>query len=407
MMSDVAPVSENNSNWQRRFFAFFGAQAVSMIGSNIAQFAITWWLARSLESATVLATATLVSLLPGVIFGPLAGVLLILFWTGSIQVWHIYAITFTRSLAGTFQFAAVQASTTLMVPTEQLARVGGMNQTVQGINMLAAPPLGALLLEVLSLQWMMAIDVVTALIAIGLVFFFIAIPQPPASATTEARPTIVRDLRTGFLYIWRWPALFVVMMMSAVLNFLISPAFALLPIMILQHFHGGALHLAWLNTMMGAGFVVGGLILGAWGGFKRQIYTAVLGLAAMSLGTLLIGIAPPEGYWVALLGMGIFGVFNTISNGSFLAIMQGAVAPEMQGRFFTVLMSISQAMTPLGLLIAGPVADRFGVQVWFLIATAGIVVMSLAMLLTPLMSQLEAPRAQQAEVVVATDYLAE
>jgi DHA3 family macrolide efflux protein-like MFS transporter len=86
------------------------------------------------------------ALLPGVIFGPLAGVLvdrwprrliimgadgvaaigaailMILFWTGEIQVWHIYAITFVRSIAGTFQFAAVQASTTLMVPPEQLAR---------------------------------------------------------------------------------------------------------------------------------------------------------------------------------------------------------------------------------------------------------------------------------------------
>src|SRR4051794_23324228 len=214
-MVDVESVNGANTHWQRRFFSFFGAQAVSLIGSNIAQFAITWWLARSLESATVLAYATLVALLPGVIFGPLAGVLvdrwprrviimaadgvaalgaavlMILFWTGAIQVWHIYTITFIRSLAGTFQFAAVQASTTLMVPPEQLTRVGGMNQTVQGINMLAAPPLGALLLELLSLQWMMAIDVVTAIIAIGLVFFFIPIPQPPAGATDAARPSIL------------------------------------------------------------------------------------------------------------------------------------------------------------------------------------------------------------------------
>src|SRR5215211_4269345 len=64
-----------NTKWQGRFFAFFGAQAVSLIGSNIAQFAITWWLARSLESATILANATLMAILPGILLGPLVGVL--------------------------------------------------------------------------------------------------------------------------------------------------------------------------------------------------------------------------------------------------------------------------------------------------------------------------------------------
>lgn len=427
--SEIAPLTAGSvtpddaqaaklANWQRRFFAFFGAQAVSLIGSNIAQFAITWWLARSLESATVLAMATLMALLPGVLLGPLVGVLvdrwprrriimmadgvgalgaavlMVLFWMGAIEVWHIYVVTFVRSLAGTFHFAAVQSSTTLMVPPEQLTRVGGMNQTVQGINMLVAPPLGALLLELLSLEWLMAIDVITAVIAIALVFF-IHIPQPPVSATTGARPSILGDLGTGFLYIWRWPALFMALLMSSVLNFLMSPAFSLLPILVLRHFKGNAFHLGGLNTVMGLGFVAGGLILGAWGGFKRRIHTALFGLAAMAVGTLMIGIAPAEGYWVALVGMGVFGIFNTISNGSFFAIIQTVVAPEMQGRVFTVLMSISQAMTPLGLLVAGPVADRFGVQLWYLVATVSILVMCVVMLLTPSMMHLEDHRAPE------------
>ena len=411
-MSEAESSATHNAQWQRRFYAFFGAQAVSLIGSNIAQFAITWWLARSLDSATVLATATLMALLPGVLLGPLVGVLvdrwprrliimaadgvgalgaavlMFLFWADAIQVWHLYAITFVRSLAGTFHFAAVQSSTTLMVPPAQLARVGGMNQTIQGINLLAAPPLGALLLELLSLEWMMAIDVVTALVAMGLVFL-IHIPQPQRAAGEAAHPSIISDLRTGFLYIWRWPALFMALLMSAVLNFLMTPAFALLPILVLRHFKGNALHLAMLNTTLGVGFVVGGLILGAWGGFKRRIYTAVIGLAATAIGTLLIGIAPAEGYWLAVVGLGLFGIFNTISNGAFFAMMQAVVAPEMQGRFFTVLMSMSQAMTPVGLLIAGPVSDRFGVQLWYLVATVSILAMSAVMLLTPSMMTLE------------------
>ena len=85
------------------------------------------------------------------------------------------------------------------------------------------------------------------------------------------------------------------MLMSSVLNFLMNPAFALLPILVLRHFRGDALQLATLNTALGIGFVAGGLILGAWGGFKRRIYTAVGGLAAMAIGSLLIGVAPADG----------------------------------------------------------------------------------------------------------------
>lgn len=60
-----------------------------------------------------------------------------------------------------------------------------------------------------------------------------------------------------------------------------------------------------------------------------------------------------------------------------------------QRRFFTVLNSISQAMTPIGLLIAGPVADRFGVQVWFLIGSASLLVMCAIVFWTPAIMQLE------------------
>jgi len=50
--------------------------------------------------------------------------------------------------------------------------------------------------------------------------------------------------------------------------------------------------------------------------------------------------------------------------------MQATVAPEMQGRVFSLIQAGATAMTPIGLLIGGPVADRFGVQSWFLLPAA-------------------------------------
>lgn len=405
-------------SWQRRFFTFWIAQAISLIGSNLAQFAITWWMTRATGSATVLATATLFAILPGVVLGPLAGVLvdrwnrraiilvadgvgavgagllMFLFWTDTIQIWQLYAIIFVRSLAGTFHFTAVQSSTSLMVPHEQLARVAGLNQTIQGINMVVAPPLGALLLEVLALHGMMAIDVVTALVAIGLVFT-ITIPQPQVTTTTSQQLSILADLSTGLRYIWQWPGLFLALVLSSLLNFLLNPAFSLLPILVTQHFQGDALQFATLNTTLGLGFVAGGVLLSIWGGFKRRIYTAVAGIVGMSMGALLIALAPADGYWLAVVGMAIFGILNPIANGPFMAIMQAVVAPEMQGRFFTVLNTMSQGMAPLGLVLAGPVADAFGVQIWFLIGAIGLLAISGIFFFTPALRNLEDHRGEQ------------
>ena len=410
-----------NPSWQRRFFTFWTAQAISMIGSNLAQFAITWWMTKSTGSATVLATATLFAMLPGILLGPLAGVLvdrwnrrwiiivadgvgtlgaallMLLFWADAIQIWHLYAITAVRALAGTFHYAAEQSSLSLMVPKEQLARVAGLNQTIQGVNMVVAPPLGALLLELLGLPGMMAIDVVTAVIAIALVFIII-IPQPTATAA-NTQLSIVSDLSTVVRYIWSWPGLFLGMCLSSLLNFLLNPAFSLLPILVTEHFNGNALQFATLNTTLGLGFIAGGVLLSVWGGFKRRVYTAVAGIMGMAVGALLIAIAPADSYWLAVAGMAIFGVLNPIANGPFMAIMQSVVAPEMQGRFFTVLNTLSGGMSPLGLLLAGPVADAFGVQIWFLIGAIGLVVIGGVFLWVPSLRNLEDHRFEQKEMI--------
>ncbi|HEU5088413.1 MAG TPA: MFS transporter, partial [Roseiflexaceae bacterium] len=161
------------NDWQRRFFTVWIGQAFSLFGSSLANFALIWWITQETKSATVLAIGTIVTMVPGIIIGPFAGALVdrwdrrrvmivadalgacaaamlaILFATGRIEVWHIYTAMFVRSLAGAFHFPAMQASTALMVPDDQLTRVAGLNQMLQGASGIVAPPLGALLVSVL------------------------------------------------------------------------------------------------------------------------------------------------------------------------------------------------------------------------------------------------------------------
>ena len=170
-----------------------------------------------------------------------AGCLAYLFWTGSIQIWHVYVVMFVRSIANSFQWPAMQASTSLMVPEQHLARVAGLNQTLQGSVNIVSPPLGALLIGILPFHAIMAVDMITAAPAI-LALVLVRIPQPPArEATTEAgeaRPSVLADLREGLQYVWRWPGLLALMLMATLINFLLNPAFSLTPILVIRHFGG-------------------------------------------------------------------------------------------------------------------------------------------------------------------------
>jgi DHA3 family macrolide efflux protein-like MFS transporter len=177
--------------------------------------------------------------------------------------------------------------------------------------------------------------------------------------------------------------------MATVINFLLTPAFSLLPILVTRHFNGQAIQLATLESFSGIGFIVGGLILSAWGGFKRRILTCLLGLLAMGLGCLVMGLLPPSAFTIAVATMLFLGIVNPIVNGPLMAAVQAAVAPEMQGRVFTLIGTMAAAMSPIGLIIAGPIADKLGVQTWFIIGGVVTILMGISGVFVPAIMHFE------------------
>lgn len=378
--------------WKRDFFTIWGGQVFSILGSQLVQFALVWYLTRTTQSATILATASLIALLPQVFLGPFAGAMVdrgnrrrimiaadasiaavtlalaALFALGWIQPWHIFAAMFVRSLGGSFHHPAMTASTSLMIPKEHLTRIQGINQMLSGgINIIAAP-LGALLLEALDVQGVLLVDVVTAMIAIA-PLLFIPVPQPAAAGGVKVSGIkgVWNDMLDGFKFVRSWRGLMALFLVATGINFVLSPGFTLLPLLVNKHFGLGALELGWLEAAFGVGVVLGGLILGVWGGFKRKIITSLAGILMIGATTAVLGLIPPAGFWIAVGIYGLVGLALPITNGPLFAIIQGTVNPEMQGRVVTLVGSAATAMMPLSLLIAGPVADWLGLQTWYLL----------------------------------------
>jgi DHA3 family macrolide efflux protein-like MFS transporter len=394
-----------------RFFTIFTGQAFSLFGSRLVQFSIVWWLTKESGSASVLAFASIMALLPQVLIAPFAGAfvdrwnrrvvmivadglialaivaLVFLYAQGVVEFWHIYALMLFRSAGGAFHWPAMQASTTLMVPKKNLPRVSGLNQSLHGLANIVTPPLGALLLELIPIQSILAIDVGTAVIAI-VPLLFIPIPQPPRSPLGE-QPSVLADMREGIGFLWGWRGVMMLVAMAMFINLLATPAMSLTPILVTNHFGGGARELATLQSAMGFGMVLGGLALGAWGGFKSKVVTGLAALVMEGVGLLVVGFVPKNGFLLAVGAVFFFMFMNPISNGSLIAVLQSAIPPEMQGRVFTLLMSGSAAMTPIGLAFAGPVADLLGVQIWFIVGGVAILVIGSVAFFTPPIMRIE------------------
>jgi DHA3 family macrolide efflux protein-like MFS transporter len=390
-------------NWKSRFFTIWTGQAFSLFGSMLVQFALIWWITKTTGSATILAMASLVGLLPQVILGPLAGamvdrfnrritmivadslvavatlVLAALFWLNVIQVWHVFVLMFIRAVAGIFHWSSMQASTTLMIPKDFFSKLQGLNSMLNGgLNIISAP-LGALLLELLPMQGILAIDVITAVFAV-VPLLFIMIPQPEKkifSPSRNGKSTVWDDFRQGLAYVKSWPALMILLGMATLINFLLNPGFSLLPILVTKHFGGQALQLGYMESGWGVGVILGGLLLSIWGGFKRRMLTSMMGLLGIGVGSLILGLLPASALPFGIVAMFWLGFVNPICNGPLMAVIQAAVAPEMQGRVFTLVSSLAAGMSPLGLIVAGPVADALGVQTWFVVGGMGTLLIAL------------------------------
>jgi DHA3 family macrolide efflux protein-like MFS transporter len=242
----------------------------------------------------------------------------------------------------------------------------GLNQTLNGIINIAAPPLGAFLMEVLPMQSVLMVDIGTAALAITCLLF-ITIPHPERT-TLALKLNIIKDMVQSLRYIWSTFGIRIMVVMVSVYCFFATPAYNLFPMLVNKHLGGDVLKLGWLNMVFGIGMILGGVVLGAWGGFKKRILTSASGSTLQGLLMICLGFTTLQLYPMVIVCNFFIGVGVAFASAPLTAILNSVVARDMQGRVFSTMSSISSAMVPLGLAVAGPVADATDVRLIYIIA---------------------------------------
>jgi DHA3 family macrolide efflux protein-like MFS transporter len=355
-------------------------QLVSVSGSGMTRFALTLWVYEQTGSATALAVVAVFSFAPAVIFSPIAGVivdrvsrkkvmiasdfaaglstvaLLVLYSTGHLQIWHLWAAGFFASAFESFQFPAYSSAITTMIDKKHFTRANSMLSMVESASLIIAPIAAGALYYTLGINGIMLIDIATFVFAIGMLLLVI-IPNPVQTAVGRAsRGNLLTESAFGFRYIYSKPSLLGLLLIFFATNFTFGLAMILFQPMILARTGQNALILGTIGTMFGVGGVVGGLVVAAWGGFKRRIHGVLLGLILESLfGLIIMGVGQSLPLWAAGAFLAMF--FMPLINGSSQAIWQAKVSPDIQGKVFATRRLIAQISAPVAMILGGRLAD--------------------------------------------------
>jgi len=362
----------------RTFFTVWFGQLVSLVGSQLTGFALGVWVYDQTRSVLMLALVQVAMQAPFVLLSPIAGVFAdrwnrrtamivsdfgaglavltagVLYLTHHLQIWMVIPINLWMASFNTLMWPSFTASVTLLVPKQHYGRANGIVQLGEALPQIAGPALAGALYVAIHLGNMALIDFATYAFSVLLMLFFVRIPSPPRTAEgQEAKGSLWKEMRFGWDYITARKGLLALLLFFLVVNFLSGVMNPLLVPLILDNWDASTL--GYISTLMGVGMLLGTLVMSAWGGGRRKIFTLLSANLLVGLFLSLVGL---RAYLPLLTVCGIAVMFfNPFMNACSQAIWQSKVAPDVQGRVFAVRRTIAWSSGLIAPLLAAPLAD--------------------------------------------------
>ena len=375
-----------NKKWKGVFARVWVGQAFSLFGSSLVDFALIWWLTEQTGSEAILALSTLITLVPRMLLGPFAGSLidrmkrkvvmicadglialvtlglLILFKYSEVGTVTIMIVLFLRSMGAMFHQPAAMSMTALLVPEDQLSRIGGLDRVLSGMMSIVAPIAGAFLIDLFTIEAVLYIDIVTATLAV----VTLATARICEPVTVHENTSVLYETKIGLKYVLDSKSVFFVVMTCTLANIFCGPAISMKSLLVTKVFNGGVMELSCVTAASGIGIVIGGIIMGLWGGFSRKLITSALGWMGVGITSIITGIIPGSAFNVMVASMFFCSVGIAIGSASLEAFYQSSIPVAFQGRVFSVLNTLDNLSVPFGLLIAVILGDNISIQFWYI-----------------------------------------
>ena len=385
------------------YLFFWSGQLTSLLGSNIVQFVLIWWITVKTESALYLSLSAFIGFAPTILLTPIAGVLVdrlnrkgllgsvdflqafvtvVLLFLFRFQIATVPILLGFIALRGVFQAfhtPAIQALIPIMIPRKHLNRFNSVDFFMSSIIFLIGPLVAAVLYAAFPIHQILWIDAATFLVAV-IPLIFIKIPKikKDEKTKTDQKSSFFTEFKEGISFIREKKGLLSLLSVFTAANLFVMPLFTLLNLFVLNH-GGGEIQLSYVLAFSQAGTIAGSVLFIIWKGFNKKINGVVLGLFIVYIGYIIATLTPTGLFWFMGIGMLITGFALPMANISSQTIWQSVVPKDKLGRVMSVRITIAQITAPLGMILSGLIAEVIDLKYVFIgSAILGIICLGLS-----------------------------
>jgi len=370
-------------SWKKNTILFLTSQTMSLLGTMLVQYAIMWHIVLKTQSGSMMTLYIIVAVLPTFFTSLFGGVwadrynkkhliniadgsiafvslaIAISLFAGYDSMVLLLIAAFMRALGQGVQQPAVVSLIPFIVPEDKLLRINGINGSIQSGIYLVSPVLSAALMSLAPLETLFFVDVITASIAICILYFLVKVPRASGKKESRENSSHFKELIDGLKYIKSQRYLFLLIIITTVYMIAVSPVAILSPLQVTRNFGADIWRLTAIEIVWAGGMMLGGVLVGIWS-FRNKIYSIGLSSSVLGIMTILLGVW--TNFIPYLICMGISGIVYSYYNAPSMTLLQEKVAPDYLGRILSVFTMLGSVAMPVGMLFFGPLGDIININ---------------------------------------------
>lgn len=385
----------------RTYFPLWLGQLVSTFGDTINYVALVVLVYKLSGSGLAVALTVVLEIVPVLLLAPIAGViidrfprkailiasdlaraLLVLGLAIADQTWQVYVIVALLTSASVFFNPTVQAVIPLIVERESLLAANSVGWTTGRMVQILASALAGGLIAFVGTGAAFGLNAVTFLFSAFMISRLL-IPAHAGEVDRASKRGIrgwLDDAKRGLRYIRDDNFVSRMWLVQALASFAVGATGALLVVLSEQHLKQPPEGFAWLLGAIGAGALLGPVVLGSITRNYRNVRLLFVPYVIRGIGDMLIAVFTPLP--VAMLILFVYGLNTSTGMVVYNSIMQSEVPEEVRGRVFTLLDATWNLTRLLSLGLGGTLATVISIQVIYwvggvLLASAGLLGLAL------------------------------
>ncbi|AHM58281.1 arabinose efflux permease family protein [Flammeovirgaceae bacterium 311] len=393
--------------FNKNFLLLWQGQFVSQLGSQAFAIAMIFWIKHQTESATIVGTILMLSLLPQILLSPIGGTFadhysrrniivacdlliggfMVFLACGFFFFPEAESLLFTGviiasvliSATKAFFNPAVIAAIPDIVPPKKVAAANSSMQVLVQISALLGQGVGGVLFRILGAPLLFLLDGISYLFS-GILEMFIKIPRVVGQKDANAKRSLKafkEDTISGLKAILDNKGLKATFIIFALLNFFVAPVYVILPFYVEDVLMATTDWYGYIAGVFGLGSVIGYLIVGILKVEGKARKNAII-FSFVCSSVLFLALSSISVLWIALVSFGLIGVLNGFIQINVLTLIQLSIKSEMRGRILGNLMTLTSGVVPLSLALSGIIIDLLDQRVRLMFMFCGMILVLLS-----------------------------